>query len=78
MVPIGQPRAAASPSLWITLGVAFLLPFLGFLRGLGKAWLADPEFSYGILIPLLVGYLLWQRREQLRNQGESVAQAGLP
>jgi len=76
MVSMSQPKATY-PSLWITLGIVFLLPFLGFLRGLWKAWLADPEFSYGVLIPLLVGYLLWQRREQLRNQGESGSPGGL-
>ena len=59
---------AVSPILWVTLGVALVLPFGVFLRGLLKAWFSDPEFSFGVLIPVIVVYLLWKRREQLQSQ----------
>jgi len=76
MVSSSQPRAVP-PILWITLGVALILPFVGFFGSLGKTWLVDSEYSYGILIPFLVGYLLWQRHEQLRNQAGSGGASGL-
>jgi len=76
MVSPNQPNAV-SPILWIALGVALILPFGAFLTGLAKAWLHDPEFSFGILIPILVGYLLWMRREQLRSQVSSGRASGL-
>jgi len=63
--------------MWITLGVALILPFGAFLTGLVKVWLHDPEFSYGILIPVLVAYLLWRRREQLRTQVSTGRASGL-
>jgi exosortase len=46
-------------------GTALVLPFAPFLRSLWNAWLSNPEFSHGILIPFVVGYLLWIRRKQL-------------
>jgi len=65
------------PALFIGLVVVLLLPFSGFLRALGRAWAEDPEFSFGILIPFTVIYLLWQRREQLRNSLDSGRVVGL-
>jgi exosortase len=53
--------------LWTALGGAFLLPYLTFGRILVHTWFEDPEFSYGLLIPLVVAYLIWIRRVQLRT-----------
>jgi exosortase len=54
-------------ALWIGLAVLLLLPFSAFLKALGTAWSENPEFSYGILVPFIVIYLLWHRREQLQD-----------
>jgi exosortase len=63
--------------LWIGPGVLLLLPFSAFLRALGKAWTDNPEFSYGILIPFIVLYLLWQRRQRLQTEVEPGRFAGV-
>jgi exosortase len=58
----------AATALWIGLGVAIPVTFSGFLTALFRNWLGDPEFSYGIAIPIIVAYLLWVRRAQLSGQ----------
>ena len=65
------------PMHWIGLGALLLLPFSAFLRALGKAWAENPEFSYGALIPFIVIYLLWHRRQQLQKEVEAGRTAGL-
>jgi exosortase len=49
----------------------FLLPYWGFLGQFFKVWTEDVEFSHGILIPPIVVYLLWLRREQIRSAREN-------
>jgi exosortase len=34
---------------------------------LAEVWLEDDDYSYGLLIPPLVAYLLWEKRESLRR-----------
>jgi len=47
------------------LSLAILLSYGGVFRALWSVWHRDTEFSYGALVPLLVGYLIWLRREAL-------------
>jgi exosortase len=54
--------------LWILLLVALLLPYGAFLKTLLAVWFSDPEASYGTLIPALAAYLLWARRDRLKQQ----------
>ncbi len=35
------------------------------IRGLRELWRRSDEYSAGLLVPLLAGYVLWSRREQL-------------
>jgi exosortase len=58
-------------------GTTLLFAYGSFLAVLVKTWLGDPEFSYGILIPLIVAVVIWGRRDQLRGQEESVWLPGL-
>jgi exosortase len=37
------------------------------LRDLVYQWYNDADYSHGFLVPLLSGYLIWQRRDKLRN-----------
>jgi exosortase len=53
--------------LWVGACLFAFLSFGVFFRGLLDAWLHTEEFSYGIMIPPLTGYLLWTRREALRS-----------
>lgn len=52
--------------MWAVLAAFLALPFASFFKTLGKAWMENAEFSYGILIPFIVVYMLWKRRERLQ------------
>lgn len=47
--------------------VAALLLFAPALQQMYEIWKLQPEYSYGILIPLLSLFLLWRDREQVRG-----------
>lgn len=63
--------------IWVVLASAFLLPYGAFLSTLWKVWRGDPQFSYGMIVPVIVGYLIWTRRAQLRAQVGAGRNAGL-
>lgn len=44
---------------------AILVLFGPVLRGLAGDWYNDPNYSHGIFVPLLSGYLAWRRRNEL-------------
>jgi exosortase len=70
-------KASASTPLWISVWVGIPLTFAGFLTALVTNWLGEPEFSYGIAIPIITAYLLWARRAQLRKPRIAGSSAGL-
>jgi exosortase len=47
------------------LAVLTVLSFGGFFRILFKDWIHDEQFSYGVLIPPIVCYLIWKRKNEL-------------
>jgi exosortase len=51
--------------LMVCLMLAILLSYEGVFRSVWSVWSKNTEFSYGALVPLLVGYLIWLRRERL-------------
>lgn len=52
--------------LYGALLLILVLPYIEFMRSLFQVWGTDAEFAHGILIPPIVAYLLWVRREQLK------------
>jgi exosortase len=70
-------RDKAIVSLEVALAIAVALPFLSFLRTLISAWTSDPEFSYGMLIPLIVVYFIWDRRNRLKAAKKTTWLGGL-
>jgi exosortase len=56
---------------WIFAGLALTLPFASFLVTLFRIWRNDEEFSYGILIPAIVVFLVWKRLPQFQAQAET-------
>ena len=77
MVSFTQARGSAATVLWMILGLSIIVPFSAFFRVLGKAWFENPEFSYGVLIPFIIAYLLWLRREPLQKELRPGPLAGL-
>ena len=54
--------------LWKPVAVAFALAFVyaGVFAKLGYDWWTDENYSHGLLIPLVIGYIIWTERERLR------------
>src|SRR5208337_5136049 len=73
----GPPSQGSALLFWMIAGISLLFAFGGFLLVLSKTWLGDPEFSYGILIPLIVALLIWGRRARLQKEELSVWSPGL-
>jgi exosortase len=55
----------ASTHLWRPLAISAALVFVyGFvLAKLGHDWWTDENYSHGLLIPLIIGYIIWAQRE---------------
>ncbi len=70
MVSSSRPRSVQF-TLWVSLTLAVVLTYGAFFRSLWRAWWKDPEFSYGMLIPLVVAYLVWLRRGQGSKDGKT-------
>lgn len=45
---------------------AFALLYAGAIQGMVLDWYHDENYSHGFLIPLVSGYLVWQRLDELR------------
>jgi exosortase len=63
-----------SPSkhLWRILAIAAALIFVyaTVLTKLGHDWWTDENYSHGLLIPFVIGYLLWSQRDRLARAAE--------
>jgi exosortase len=56
-----------APSLWKPVAIAAALAFVYWtmLAKLGHDWWTDENYSHGLLIPFIIGYILWTERERL-------------
>ncbi len=59
----GKTAAVFAP-MSILLSLLLVLYF-EVLKGLVADWWIDPNYSHGFLIPLISGYLVWERKEAL-------------
>ncbi len=51
--------------MWATVSMLLAVFTLDGLLELGRVWTGRPEFSFGMVIPFVVTFLIWQRKEQL-------------
>lgn len=60
----------ASTSLWRSLAISAALVFVyGFvLVKLGHDWWTDENYSHGLLIPFVIGYIVWTQREHFKAE----------
>jgi exosortase len=60
-------RRASSPqwlaALWF--GALLLLCYAPVLARLAAQWWNDPDMGHGIFVPIVAGYIAWQRRDEL-------------
>lgn len=56
-----------SLSLFAVVAVAAILPFASVLGGLYDIWNLKPEYSHGVIIPVLSAWLIWRQRGELRK-----------
>ncbi|HUQ34292.1 MAG TPA: exosortase [Pyrinomonadaceae bacterium] len=58
--------ALVRQNLWKPVAIALALAFLFYsvLTKLGQDWWTDENYSHGLLIPLIIGYILWSERER--------------
>ncbi len=47
--------------------IAAVVPFARVLGSMYNIWNLKPEYSHGIIIPVLSAFLIWRQREQLRQ-----------
>jgi exosortase len=62
------PSKAALP--WQTLawfGVLALICYAPTIRSLAGDWVHDADMGHGFFVPVIAGYIIWQRREELLN-----------
>ncbi|MBV9959770.1 MAG: exosortase [Acidobacteria bacterium] len=60
---------SAIRAVWKPVALVAALGFLyaSVLAKLGQDWWTDENYSHGLLIPLIIGYMLWMEREPLRR-----------
>src|SRR5437879_6195638 len=51
----------------VAIVAALAFVFASVLTKLGRDWWGDENYSHGLLIPFVVGYILWQERKQFRQ-----------
>lgn len=56
---------------------AFMVLFGRTIYRMGVVWYSDPNYSHGFLIPVISAYLIWDRRDTLKNLAGSPAGYGL-
>ncbi len=59
----------ATKSLWRVLAISFavIFAYATVLVKLANDWWVDENYSHGLLIPFVIGYILWLQRDKLTN-----------
>lgn len=70
-----SPNRAWVPALW--LGLLLLLCYHIVLARLVEQWIENEDMSHGPFVPLVVGYIVWQRRSELAALPAKPSLAGL-
>jgi exosortase len=62
-MPLPETRSNLLKPLLLVGAVAFV--YWGVLLRLGRVWWEDENYSHGLLVPVVAGYILWSEREHL-------------
>ena len=52
----------------LAISAAIVFAYATVLRKLGIDWWADANYSHGLLIPFIIGYILWINRQRLSRE----------
>ncbi len=74
----GPGFPVAAYGLFAVAAVGAVAPFASMLAGLTRIWILQPEYSHGIIIPLLSVFLIWRRSPELRGLPLTGSWLGLP
>jgi exosortase len=75
---LGMRFDAAVPALIAVLLAALLaVMYADVLVRLQQQWYDEPDYSHGYLVPIIVAYLVWERRERLRSLNAQPDSRGL-
>src|ERR1044072_4877100 len=61
------PTTIPPERIWkpLAIGAAVVFVYWGVLARLGRFWWEDENYSHGLLIPFVIGYMLWAERGRL-------------
>jgi exosortase len=64
-----MPQAIPFANVWkaVLLSAAVAFAYWGVLARLGRFWWDDENYSHGLLIPFVIGYILWTERDRLTS-----------
>ena len=51
----------------VAIAVALAFVYATVLEKMGRDWWHDENYSHGLLIPFVIGYILWQERQQFQS-----------
>ncbi len=57
------------PLLSLAVAGVLLLLYAQTFNLLGRVWWFDPDYSHGLLVPIVVGGMLWMQRDALLRPG---------
>ena len=62
-----MPPSISPEKIWkpLLIAAAVALAYWGVLARLGRFWWDDENYSHGLLIPFVIGYILWVERDSL-------------
>lgn len=79
--PAVENAASSSRATWHTaawFGFLLLACYAPILRALVHAWIYNEDMGHGFFVPLVAGYIVWQRREELLRLKAEPSWWGLP
>jgi exosortase len=67
-----MPQTISREHVWkaVLLSAAVAFAYWGVLARLGRFWWEDENYSHGLLIPFVIGYILWTERGRLAAVAE--------
>lgn len=64
-VPVSVLRRPGVLVLLVLIGMVLIWSYWSPIVFLAERWWNDPDYTYGFLVPLFSGYLLWHRRDMI-------------